>query len=268
MGTPDSVWGALHPQGLSALCIAVVRHRIARGSPLKRTIYRLLERLGPYYDVELDGAKLRLRANDNATETISLVYGMKRHEGLAKVLGLLRPGETLIDIGANCGLLTVLAAKQVGPSGRVLAIEPLPAMLDRLRFNVETNDVTNVTIVPVALGDQSGEATLHVVAHQHGRSSFHKPKDTTYKISVPVEPLLSILNEYGAGRIDVLKIDVEGYEDRVLLPFFASAPEMLWPRTILTENNERCINALLGYAYKVVWQDRLDTLLTHQSVRL
>jgi hypothetical protein len=72
-----------------------------------------------------------------------------------------------------------------------------------------------------------------------------------------MRPLTTILDEAGVKKIDVLKIDVEGFEDRVLLPFLRHAERSLWPRVILLETNcrpywsEDCLTELANRSYKV-----------------
>src|SRR6185312_8497302 len=74
----------------------------------------------------------------------------------------LRPGDVFVDIGANGGIYTVIAAKKVGASGRVLAFEPGPRNLELLKRNLALNGLTNVTIVPKAVSNTAGAAALAI----------------------------------------------------------------------------------------------------------
>jgi FkbM family methyltransferase len=73
----------------------------------------------------------------------------------------LRPGDVAYDVGANAGFFTLLMSKLVGPAGRVHAFEPHPRNLENLHRHLALNNVANVTVHPVAVGDKTGKATFH-----------------------------------------------------------------------------------------------------------
>lgn len=129
----------------------------------------------------------------------------------------LRPGMTVVDVGANIGFFSLVAAKLVGSMGRVLAVEPEPANCGRIARNVELNRYANVEVAQVALGDRSGEVTLHL-ASDHGHHSMldRSPDRAGNSITVPMLTLDTLLASRNIGRVDLLKIDVEGYEVEVL----------------------------------------------------
>ena len=77
---------------------------------------------------------------------------------------LLRPGMCFYDVGANVGFFTVLAAKLVGPTGHVLAVEPLASNALQIEHNAGLNAFTHVLIRQAALGFQDGEAAFRVSA--------------------------------------------------------------------------------------------------------
>jgi hypothetical protein len=83
-----------------------------------------------------------------------------------------------------------------------------------------------------------------------------------------VKPLIDICAEFAIASISAIKIDVEGYEDRALLPFFRSAPKSLWPRVILMEISsshawcEDCLRQLQEMGFHIKWQSKRDALLT------
>ena len=127
---------------------------------------------------------------------------------------LVRPNGLVVDVGANLGIYTLAASELVGPAGRVIAIEPGPA-LEGLRVAVDAARCGNVEIVPVAAGAAAGRAVLHVPGHHAGLASLR----TTCAKSDPqvVEVArLDALPGLPAGEIDVLKVDTEGYEAEVL----------------------------------------------------
>ena len=165
-------------------------------------------------------------------------------EELAPIMNVLRAGDTFVDIGAHAGLFSAEAASRVGPTGTVLAIEPNPTMLKQLVSSVA--GLPNVQIASVAVGEATRQAQLHVFK-QDTRSSLLKngrankytldTRNRSNAITVPVKPLLDILSWHSVKKVDALKIDIEGYEDRALIPFFRTAPRELWPAYVMIERS-------------------------------
>ena len=142
-----------------------------------------------------------------------------------------------VDIGANMGIYTVFASRQLAPGGRIIAFEPHPRTLVKLRRNAELNGIEGLEIVAKAVGPQEGVAQLHVTsARNAGQNTLRAlEKAEGDAVDVPVAPLLAELQARGVAQIDVLKIDVEGYESEALFPFFDTAPRSLWPSYIMLE---------------------------------
>jgi FkbM family methyltransferase len=134
---------------------------------------------------------------------------------------LLRPGMTVFDVGANAGVFTLMGAKLVGPSGTVHAFEPSPRDRDRLRANLSANNLSNVTVHPVALGRAAGKAVLAVAGSEHpGHNTIggfaYSEDGATQSVEVEVATLDEIAKAQKLTRLDLLKIDVEGSETAVL----------------------------------------------------
>jgi FkbM family methyltransferase len=144
------------------------------------------------------------------------------------LLSLLEPGGAFVDIGANAGYFTVIAALRVGPSGRVIAFEPNPSVRSRLARHVAMNRLTDrVTIVDLALADCSADGVPLFVScwpENDGLSSLTPSPETMRRgglradATVPVS--VRTFDEWAAAldlpRLDLLKIDVEGAEAQVL----------------------------------------------------
>lgn len=267
IGSSDEPWGYWKPRGLSAIAILLLEKEIK-----SRKIRKFLTICGSSarrvtYDVSRFGVNIRCHVDDNHTEK-TIVFGSRfdSREEHRLLIQSLAPGDIFVDIGANCGLFALPAARQVGPAGRVIAIEPSVEMLKRLRFNISANGFTNLTVVDAAVGDQAGTAPFYLFESQQGKSGLVSGNDLP-SVPVRVETLLQICIENNVNRIDALKIDIEGFEDRALLPFFGTAPESLWPRTILIETQhadrwrQGCLYGLQDAGYKVRWQSRKDAWL-------
>ena len=138
----------------------------------------------------------------------------------ATVFGrLARPGGVVVDAGAHMGAFTLLAAKRVGPTGRVLAFEPNPAQRERLARNVEANAFGQVDIRAEALSDHTGRGLLHLSgdASRSGNASLGAMGDATGVVPVSLVRLDEVTRRLGVRRVDVIKIDVEGAEAAVLV---------------------------------------------------
>jgi FkbM family methyltransferase len=132
----------------------------------------------------------------------------------------LQKGMTVVDIGANEGFYSVFAADRVGNQGRVIAFEPSEREANRLAQNVELNAATNVTIETWAIADCDGHAILKLCEYGHeGQNTlgdFAHPVLQEGTQPVRLMALDSYFVVHPTERIDLMKLDVEGSEERVL----------------------------------------------------
>ena len=131
---------------------------------------------------------------------------------------LVRPGDTVLDIGANLGLVTLILSSLVGETGQVHAFEPIPALQENIVRSAEKNGVSNITVHRMALGNETRMQELSVPPGHAGRASFVSERQNAQdtKIAVPVERLSTVLARESIGAIRLIKIDVEGFEAEVL----------------------------------------------------
>jgi FkbM family methyltransferase len=133
----------------------------------------------------------------------------------------LRRGMTFIDVGANDGLYTLFAARRVGRRGRAVAVEPSSRERANLECNLARNRLRRVAVVPTALAEEAGNAVLQIAPALHGGHNTlggfaHEGVSAIGTERVPVETLDGLAKRLGLGKVDVIKIDVEGAEVRVL----------------------------------------------------
>jgi FkbM family methyltransferase len=122
-----------------------------------------------------------------------------------------------VDVGANIGYFTLLAASLVGTSGRVFAVEPWPANLALLRRFVELNSLSQVSVFGFGLGSSEGsERISQADQNVFNNRTATMAVETGTILTVPVRPLDSCVREWGLNQIDLLKIDVDGFETRIL----------------------------------------------------
>ena len=177
---------------------------------------KLLGRIAPHsgerrtrvfgYDVRLDLGEAIQRW---------MYLGAFEPKETALVKGWLRPGMTFLDVGANFGYFTLLAASRVGPTGRVLAVEPSPLAAGRLAENIRANSLAWVDLFQIGLSAESGSLELYI-----SPAEFHSPTMSASSggeaVTVPVRRLDECLDEWGVEAVDLMKMDVEGHEPFVL----------------------------------------------------
>ena len=238
-------YGAHSPQGTVRWLLETTRALPTRGLmrqggfALRRIAIALLK--GRPLDVESFGARFRLYPYNNVCEKRILfqpeLFDAEERALLARHI---RPGFRFVDIGANIGGYALFVAAQAGDGARVLAIEPQPAIFERLVYNIGLNvgshPTTTISALPVAVADRDGDVTLFIDRGNQGESSLKLiSPDAASSVRVRARPLLSILESEGFDRVDAIKLDVEGAEDLILEAFFRTAPDALRPGLIILE---------------------------------
>lgn len=186
--------------------------------PMSNLIRRLWGQ-APLVNVDLIGLpRFRMETHGKADIFVSTAiedWGSWEGSSTAIVLQLLRNAADFIDVGANIGWYTLIAAHALAGRGHVHSFEPDPAHVAKLKANVAVNRLDNVTVNELALSDQSGKATLHLNALNRGDNSLLPL--ATRRGSATVE--LGRLDDYSGlsrERPLIIKIDVQGSEIDVL----------------------------------------------------
>ena len=262
-------FGAFAPNAAQRTIIALAqRSRLKRGAfrPMLSRLLNLL-RAGPV-DVQYQGAAFRFYHQASATERGALFNPDYNVEELDFLRAHTPAGGVFIDVGANAGTYALPLAHHVGPNGRVIAVEPHPVMVARLAFNQAASGCGNVALVAAAAGDVDGELMIETDHENYGASHVYPDASArSDAIRVPAMRLLRILRDQNVAKVDSLKIDVEGYEDRVLVGFFRDAPAALWPRAMAIEHLSRdnwaddCLADMLARGYTETGKTRSNTLL-------
>ena len=157
------------------------------------------------------GHRMRLDAADRGELAIHGVY-----EPLTTdlVRAELRPGDVVLDIGANIGYFTLIFAKGVGPAGRVFAFEPEPGNFALLEENVAANGYRNVALARLAVSDRAGRARLYLDAGNAGDCRVYDSHD--HRPSVDVETVRLDDHLVRLDRVDLIKMDIQGAEPAAL----------------------------------------------------
>lgn len=158
-------------------------------------------------------------------------------EVTARIQQIVKEGMTVCDVGANIGIITLLASRLVGPKGRVISFEPVPANAEILRGNIQRNDYGNLVLVEKAVASKPGRAEIHLSDFSGCHSLLPDPGRGTGRSLIIETVRLDSLPEL--QKIDLLKIDVEGLEIEVLKSLGTVRPAQV----ILEYNSERCAAA-------------------------
>jgi FkbM family methyltransferase len=261
-------FGAFAPNAAQAAVISLAqRSRLKRGAfrPMLSRLVNLL-RGGPL-DVQYQGASFRFYHQASATERGALFNPDYNLEELDFLRAHTPAGGVFVDVGANVGTYALALARQVGESGKVIAIEPHPVTHARLKFNREASGASQVTLVAAAAGPADGELLIATDGDNLGASHIVSGQPAGNALRVPALRLQRILDEAGVSQVDALKIDIEGFEDRVLTGFFKEAPPSLWPGAVVIEHLSRnewledCIADMRARGYAETGRTRSNTLL-------
>ena len=185
-----------------------------------------------------DGSEILVPLDDYVGRAVFFVGDLDRKVSavIARIVG---PGDVVLDIGANLGLVTMQLAHLVGESGRVHAFEPNPAMVEILTQTLERNAARNVELHSYGLGSEDGQIELAIPIGHAGQASMTRSRwtDGAETVVVPVHTLTSVMRDRGIGSVRLMKIDVEGFEMEVLRgaeQWLASSPVEF----ILFESND------------------------------
>lgn len=130
---------------------------------------------------------------------------------------LVNPGMVAYDVGANIGYISLMFARRVGPTGRVISFEPLPANVSRLKQNISLNNIgERVLVVPKAVADHPGETTFWIApSGAMGKISGSAGRTTTdYSESIQIETISidEMIFQQSLPPPQVIKMDIEGGE--------------------------------------------------------
>ena len=222
-------------------------------------------------DIELFGFPMRLHKGGNVSEKRALFapqfFDLTERQALSS---LAKDNAVFIDIGANMALysFSIAAAFKNFDNTRILAIEPHPVVSRRLAYNLSLNPDLPIEPIIAGLGARDGVMKMVTPDNNLGESRLLSDGEiASGEVNeIQVKTLLGLLTEKNIDRLDGMKIDIEGHEEAVLIPFLEQAPEDLLPQLIVIENNyikwKRDLLALAktrGYVNKTI--TRMNVIL-------
>ena len=205
---------------------------LLRPWPLRQLTNWTIRQLLPK-QIEIHGATVVLNPTDPVVSG-ALHFGVYEKAETRFFQSACRDGMTFLDVGANLGYYTALAARAVGPNGRVLAVEPDPDSFGYLEQTIAANAVGNVEAFPVAASDAPATLPLYISTDNRGDNRLYASGEDRPQVEVAARPLDALLRENKIDTVDLIKIDVQGYEPKVisgLRETITSSPNL----TLLTE---------------------------------
>jgi FkbM family methyltransferase len=189
---------------------------------LFRAYNHVLRRIKPEYHARaFFGATFRCNLDDMIPRMI-FYFGFWEPNNSALIASILEPGDVFVDVGANIGYYSLLASSLVGSEGKVVAIEPSPAIFAQLQDNATANGARNIRLVNVAASDADGELLLYGGTrwNRGASSTVVHAADQQPEARVTAAPLDELLLPEELERLALLKIDIEGGELSVLQRLF------------------------------------------------
>lgn len=192
-----------------ALTIGLLRALVPPGS--KRAAFDVV--------TEMRGGLLLCTGSDSLVEWEVFFYGAHEAYILRLLERLTQPGHVVIDVGANVGTHSLPLSRRVGPEGLIVAVEPEPRVRERLLENIALNRLENVNVLGRAITAKAGARELFTYApgSPNRMTSSFTPDAARPSTSVLCATLDETVAELGLKRLDLVKIDVEGYEPDVLI---------------------------------------------------
>ncbi|MEM6630817.1 MAG: FkbM family methyltransferase [Bacteroidota bacterium] len=169
--------------------------------------------------VNRNGIQFELDLSDIVDWYIYWGFKDKAREAL---YSFIKAGYTVIDVGANVGEVSLTASQLVGPKGNIISFEPDPVNFQRFMKNFNINSPKNVRVNQMGLGDQEGHFLLQTIdVNNKGKNkiipnSFNHSSEEEFSKRVKIVTMDDFVKSHEISNIDLIKIDVEGYENKVL----------------------------------------------------
>jgi FkbM family methyltransferase len=187
---------------------------VLRPKPLKAMANAAIGRCIPAR-IQRNGAVIVLNQKD-AVVSGAITFGVYERAETAFFCAVCRPGMTFLDIGANIGYYTALASGRIGEEGRIVALEPDPENFRYLQQNVAANRAPNAICIRKAAAAESGTLKLYVNRDNRGDNRLYANDLCDSFVQVEVATVDGMLEDCGVEKVDLVKIDVQGYEGHVL----------------------------------------------------
>jgi len=185
-------------------------------------------------DIHFRNCAFRIYGENNLIEYGILLNPKYNQTDIDFLLEESKSNSNFVDLGCNIGLYSLPLASSA-PNGTVISIDANPLMQSRLSFNANSSGIKNIQIICSAVSDKTGEGSLLIRKNDTAIVSVNED----IKGSIKIDKLENIIREQGLKSIYGLKIDIEGHEDKALVPFLLNVDEDLLPKRIVIEKKTK-----------------------------
>ncbi len=237
---------------------------------------------GPFDIQVMPGVNARLYPRSNRCEKRAFagvqIWDAEERAALSDALDTSKTSPfVFLDVGANVGLYSLILAgyaKGAKKNIRIMAFEPDPTNRARLAFNIKAS-AANIQVLPFAISDKDGEGFMGGGVTNRGEVKLleNEVEDDIIQEGnveqnhqpVQIKTLYGVCEEQGLSRIDAMKVDIEGHDERALSAFFEHAPKSLWPRLLILETGREQTTSLLelctGHGYTITKRTGINSIL-------
>jgi len=263
-------FGSFKPNLLQTIMISIGKRTFLKRGLFRSYYAKIIMSLssGPL-DVVFRGCAFRLWNERNLIEYGILLDPNYNHEDIDFLIDGAKNNANFVDIGSNIGLYSQPLAL-AAPKGQTISIDANPLMKLRLDFNKSSSKISNINMINIAVSDKKGSGSLKIRKDDIAIVALDESIDGDIKYST----LIEVLGNNKIDKIYGLKIDIEGHEDKALVPFLLNAPKTLLPNKIVIEQPTRnqdypgCLNAFEKLNYKLVGRSKNNSfyaLNAHES---
>ena len=254
----DYSFGYFIPNKLQRVMILIGKKTILKRGLFRSKYAKLIMSLskGPM-DIIFRKCSFRLWNESNLIEYGLLLDPDYNNEDIDFLIHGAKKNSNFVDIGSNVGLYSQPLAL-ASPNGRVISIDANPLMKLRLDFNKKSSNISNIKTINLAVSDTSGKGSLIIRKNDIAIVAL----DENTSGDVNFSTLIEILETNNIDEIYGLKIDIEGHEDKALVPFLLNAPKKLLPKKIVIEkpsknqDYEGCVKAFKELNYNLIGRSK------------
>lgn len=262
----EAPWGTYGPSAMQRMLIHLARNSVLHRGKFRHAMTRLISSLGTPLDVVFRGSRYRIDGKQNLIEYGLLLHPTYNAKEIDFLIEGLSDGGVFVDIGSNIGLYSLPVARHLGQTGKVIGIDANCIMTEKLAFNAKQSGFSNVVPINIAVGETEGYVELAMKKNDLAIVNVVETEGG----KIPMQPLTKILSTLGVDRVDVLKIDIEGHEDKALVPFFRDCASELLPRRIVIEragdgDYPGCLEAFERHGYQLCGRTRNNSLYSRSS---
>jgi FkbM family methyltransferase len=251
-------FGSFKPNLLQKIMITIGQKTFLKRGLFRSYYAKIIMSLsfGPL-DIKFRGCAFRLWNERNLIEYGLLLDPKYNHDDIDFLIKGAENNSNFIDIGANIGLYSQPLAS-AAPKGKTISIDANPLMKLRLDFNKKSSCISNINIINLAVSDTKGFGSLKIRKDDIAIVALDENTHGNIKYAT----LIEILDMNNINKIYGLKIDIEGHEDKALVPFLLNAPKSLLPQKIVIEQPTKnqdypgCQNAFKKLNYKLVGRSK------------